>query len=183
MSAPTATPHAAGLGTLAWAIGSTEAEHAPWPPHAGTQHRKKTICASPFDGRTARPGSYAKRYDSCTLIAQHCANGGGRLCRGVLPAAHSRTCPSSSRMTLATMGSRVLLQGSRSGLPPTTKTIDYVTRRPLRHPNLATIGSKPSYWEDFAQRSGCTIRPGNSSLMRKHLRPSLSWGIQPGTNH
>ena len=159
-----------GLGTLAWGIGSTEAEHA-----LATRTLELSIAKTmrvTFDGELG-PGVTAKDM-ILHLIAQHGANGGAGY---VVEFAGSaiRALPVEQRMTLCNMA--VEFSAVTGLVAPDDKTIDYVRGRPYA-PSGEQWQQAVSHWKTLHSDPDATF-DREIHIDAEGIAPSVSWGINP----
>lgn len=159
-----------GLGTLAWGIGSTEAEHA-----LATRTLELSIAKTmrvTFDGELG-PGVTAKDM-ILHLIARHGANGGAGY---VVEFAGSaiRALPVEQRMTLCNMA--VEFSAVTGLIAPDDKTIDYVRGRRYA-PSGEQWQQAVSHWKALHSDPDATF-DREIHIDAEGIAPSVSWGINP----
>lgn len=162
-----------GLGTLAWGIGSTEAEHA-----LATRTLEFGAAKSlrvTFDGELG-PGVTAKDM-ILHLIARHGADGGAGY---IVEFAGSavRALSVEQRMTLCNMAVEF---SAISGLvAPDDKTLDYLRGR-AHAPKGEHWQQAVNYWQQLHSDDDAVF-DAEMRIDASAIPPSVSWGINPEQN-
>lgn len=158
------------LGTLAWGVGSTEAEHA---LATGTLRIKKPrtmkVC---FDGELV-PGVVAKDM-MLHLIAEYSASGGSGYAVEFSGDAVS-SLSMSGRMTLCNMAVEF---GASTGLIGVDdRTIEYVAKRPFGV-RTGLQSAATNYWLQLRSGSDATF-DATIRICASDIRPMVTWGTSP----
>jgi 3-isopropylmalate/(R)-2-methylmalate dehydratase large subunit len=159
-----------GLGTLAWGIGSTDAEHA---LVTGTLRvrRPKTMRIW-FNGKL-RPSVTAKDM-ILHLIGRHSASGGsGFAIEFAGPAIKALSIE--ARMTLCNMA--VEFSAFTGLVAPDTKTIDYVHGRPYSPTGEDWLKAK-NHWQTLFSDDNASF-DSELTIDCADITPTVTWGTSP----